>query len=349
MKYIARPKNTKWFRWLIIAGVMVVILGIGAIVFTRRWYTKNLGPVSASQKTIIVTIPKGASLVQITHLLKNEGVIKSEWAFQQYVRTKELQNALQAGTYSLRPSQSVSDIVAAITEGKIASNLVTIKPGSRLDQVKRTLVNAGFSSADVEAAMNPDLYKDHPALVDKPASANLEGYLYPDSFQKTADSKPQDIIKASLDEMQKRLTPVLRAGIAKQGLSVHEGIILGSIIEQEVSHAQDRSQVAQVFIKRLRQNIELGSDVTAFYGAIVDGKTPSVLYDSAYNTHYHKGLPPGPISNVSVESLQVVANPATTDWLFFVSGDDGTTYFSKTLAEHQALTEAHCKTLCSGE
>ncbi len=92
--------------------------------------------------------------------------------------------------------------------------------------------------------------------------------------------------------------------------------------------------------------MNLGSDVTAFYGAIIAGQPPTVAYDSPYNTRIHSGFPAGPISNVSESSLEAVAYPATTDWLFFVAGDDGITYFSKTNEEHEALTAQHCKKLC---
>jgi UPF0755 protein len=91
----------------------------------------------------------------------------------------------------------------------------------------------------------------------------------------------------------------------------------------------------------------LESDATSGYGAILDGEEPSLTYPSAYNTYQNKGLPPGPISNVGRNSLQAVTDPARTDYLFFVSGDDGQTYFSKTLEEHEAFTERYCTKLCN--
>ena len=114
-----------------------------------------------------------------------------------------------------------------------------------------------------------------------------------------------------------------------------------------MSKQSDRSQAAQVFLKRLKSDISLGSDVTAYYGALLAGQKPSVNYDSPYNTHLHKGLPPGPISNVSASSLNAVAHPADTDWLFFVTGDDGTTHFTRTLEDHEAATAQYCHKLCS--
>jgi UPF0755 protein len=147
--------------------------------------------------------------------------------------------------------------------------------------------------------------------------------------------------------MQDHLTPDVRGAFAKQGLSTYQGVILASIVEQEVTRTDDRAQAAQVFLKRLSQNMMLGSDVTAFYGAVLAGKTPTVSYDSPYNTRLHTGLPPTPISNVSESSLQAVAHPATTDWLYFVAGDDGVTHFSRTLEEHEALTRQYCTRLCA--
>jgi UPF0755 protein len=255
---------------------------------------------------------------------------------------------MQAGTYALRPSMSVKDIVNVLVDGSVKSDLVTILPGQRLDQVRQTLINAGFDPDAVDAALDPANYAGHPALSDKPADAGLEGFLYPDSYQKQANTDPSTIIKESLDEMSEHLTPQLRAGFATRGLSVYQAVTLASVVEKEVSKQSDRSQAAQVFLKRLSTGMELGSDVTAFYGAIIAGRDPSVSYDSPYNTRLHTGLPVGPISNISEGSLQAVANPAATDWLYFVAGDDGTTHFSKTLEEHEALTKQYCHELCSG-
>jgi UPF0755 protein len=195
--------------------------------------------------------------------------------------------------------------------------------------------------------MDPANYPNHPALTDVPEGQGLEGYLYPESFQKTAETTPHEIIRQSLDQMALRLTPDLRQAFSKQGLTLHQAITLASIVEQEVSNDADRAQAAQVFLKRYKSDISLGSDPTAFYGALKEGEEPTVFHDSPYNTRIHKGIPPGPIGNVTESSLSAVAFPAQTDWLFFVSGDDGKTHFSKTQAEHEALTKKYCTKLCN--
>lgn len=343
--------NARWLPktlvGLMIAVVVLFVLIVGAVYTARKYYFNNLRAVSTSQKTVTVTIAKGSSLAEVADLLYAKKLIRNTWAFKQYVRNRALQDNILAGTYAIKPSQTVEEIVTIITKGIVRSDLITIKPGQRLDQIQQTFVNAGFSPEAVAKAFEPAQYANHPALVDKPANASLEGYLYPESFQKTADTTPEQLVTASLDEMQKRLTPDLRAAFARQKLTVNNAIILASIVEKEVSKESDKPIVAQVFLKRLDMGMVLGSDVTAFYGAIMAGQEPSVLFESPYNTHTYGGLPPGPISNVSVESLQAVANPSKTDWLYFVAGDDGITYFSRTLAEHEALTAQHCKKLCS--
>lgn len=327
----------------ITALVLFGVLGFAAV----QYRNNNLKPVSSNQTTITITIPTGSSLSDVTTLLKKNGLIRNEWVFKQYVRSKGLQDSILAGTYALKPSQSVSEIVGILTEGRVENMLVTIKPGQRIDQIKQTFINAGFSVKETEAAFEPAQYEGHPALVDKPRNASLEGYLYPESFQKDGTTKATQIITSSLDEMQKRLTPELRAQFAKKGLSVYQGITLASIIEKEVSVISDKALVSQVFYKRLSMDMGLESDPTAFYGAIIAGQEPSLRYDSPYNTYLVKGLPPGPISNVTQESLSAAANPANTDWLFFVAGDDGKTYFSKTLPEHEANIDKYCKKLCN--
>lgn len=346
--YSVAARRQRWPK--VLAGVLVIfaVLTIIAVVAVRREYNENLKPVSTvSMKSVEVTVAQGLSVREISQMLEEKGLIRKSWALEWYVNSKNAREKLQAGTYELNPGQGVPEIVSVMTQGRVATDLVTILPGQRLDQIRKALVDHGMEESAVNQALDHTRYKDHPALVDKPAGASLEGYLYPESFQKTAETRPEEIIRKSLDEMQKHLTPELRAAIVKQGLTVYEGITLASIIEQEVARPSDKSLVAQVFLRRLRQDMPLQSDPTAPYGAILDNKPPSLTYDSAYNTYKRKGLPPTPISNFNISSLQAVANPTPNDWLYFVAGDDGNTYFSRTLAEHEELTRKHCTKLCN--
>jgi UPF0755 protein len=331
-----------------VLAVVVLVLVVAGAVFVRREYFQNLQPVdSSNHSTQYVTIASGSAVNQIADQLQRARLIRSSEAFEWYISSHNYRDKLQAGTYKLSPSETVQQIVDKLVKGKVAADLITILPGKRLDEIRQAFISAGFNTAAVDEALKAGQYRaDYPALADNPATADLEGFLYPESFQKTTTTDPRQIIGASLDEMQQHLTPDIRNGFVTQGLTVYQGVILASIVEQEVSHPQDRPQVAQVFLKRLRSNIALASDATAKYGAIKAGVTPSLDYDSAYNTYLHKGLPPTPISNVTESALKAVAHPANTDWLYFVSGDDGTTYFSHTLQEHEALTQKYCHRLC---
>lgn len=344
-------QRRRWTKIWLVSLAVVILLVLAAIFFIRRAYDRNLSSISTSERSVVVTIPSGATVQEIGKKLQAQGLIRTAWVFELYVRNNHVRDRLQAGTYSLRPNQSVKEIIDVMTHGKVSVSKVTIYPGKRIDQVRESLINDGFSPASVDAALEPSQYNDSPALSDKPKGASLEGYLYPETFQKTADTKPETIIRASLNEMQKHLTPEIQAGLTGQGLTIYQGIALASIIEREVSNPEDRSKVAQVFFKRLHADIALESDATASYGAILAGREPSNNFESAYNTYKHKGLPPGPISNVSQSALEGASKPAATDFVYFVAGDDNekgisTTYFSRTLEEHQAAVEAYCHKKC---
>lgn len=345
--YTLYSRVRRWPKRILYTILALVLLMVVSVAVVRRVYDANLRPVSSSTTQVAFVVSSGASVNEIGDNLHKAGLIRQTWAFERYVRNKNLGSKLQAGTYKFTPSQDVQAITAMMAEGKVAVDLITILPGQRIDQLREAFIRAKFDPAAVDAAFDPGQYASNPALSDKPANASLEGFLYPDSYQKDANTDPKVIVTAALNEMAEQLTPERRAAFAAHGLSVYQAVTMASIIEKEVSNAGDRAQVAQVFYKRMATGMHLESDVTAFYGAIKDGRTPSVNYDSPYNTYQVLGLPVGPISNVSQSSLDAVAHPADTDWLYFVAGDDGKTYFSKTLADHQALTAEHCHKLCS--
>jgi UPF0755 protein len=340
-------RRRPWLRRVILSFGILALLIVAATVGVWHFYNQNLQPVSSTGANIEVTIDTGTTPAAIANLLHKDGLIRSAWTFERYVQSKGVSAELQAGTYTLSPTQSVPDIVGQLTHGKVTTRLVTILPGQRLDQIEQSLINDGFSKAEVEAALQPGQYEGDAALVDKPAGNSLEGYLYPDSFQRANDTSAKTVVRESIAEMQKHLTPSIRAAFAKEGLSTYQGITLASIVDQEVSRPADRAQAAQVFLKRLSVGMPLGSDVTAMYGSRLAGQGPLLSYDTPYNTRMHTGLPPTPISNVDDSALEAVAHPANTDWLYFVAGDDGVTHFSTTFQQQQADTARYCHKLCS--
>ncbi len=340
-------KRKNWPVILFISAVVLVLIGLAAYAGVRTVYNNHLSPVSNTTEEKIVAIENGSTVAAIAGKLKSEELIRSASAFEHYAKSRGLASKLQAGTYKLSPSLSTPEIVRIMTDGKVAVDLFTILPGKRIDQIRQAFIDAKFDAAEVDAALQPGLYSGSPALAGLPAGASLEGYLYPDSYQKELGTKAENIVRQSLQQMEKNLTADVLSGFSTQGLTPHEGIILASIVEKEVPTTKDREQAAQVFLSRIEIGMPLASDATAPYGAILAGETPSLRYASAYNTYANKGLPPGPISNVTGSSLRSVARPATTDWLYFVSGDDRTTHFSKTLKEHEELTRRYCTVLCN--
>jgi UPF0755 protein len=334
-------------RKLWIIAIVSLLLLVGAVIGVRQYYFANLKPASNNPKTVIFTVPNGATVSQIGNMLSSYGLISSPWVFEWYVHSAGLNTKLEAGTFALSPSYSLQQIASIIASGHVAEGQVTILPGKTIAQIQDSLINDGFKPQAVSAALNPANYANLPIIADKPSSVNtLEGLLYPDTFDKTSTTQPSQIIRESLTEMGQNITPSFQAAFAKEGLSVYQAITLASIIQQEVNKPTDMSQAAQVFLTRLASGTPLGSDVTANYGAIAAGHAPSLSYDSPYNTLIHTGLPPTPIGTVSQAALNAVANPAHTQWLYFVTGDNGVTYFEQTLAQHNADVAAYCHKLC---
>lgn len=345
--YTLYARVRRWPKRILYTALVLVVLLAVSVLVVRRFYDESLRPVSNDNNEKVFVVSPNETVSKISNDLHNAGLIRQPWSFERYVSDKKLGSKLQAGTYRLSPSQSAAQIANAIAQGKVAVDLIVLVPGQRIDQLKEAFIKAKFDPAAVNAAFDPSQYSSSPALADKPAGASLEGFLYPDSYQKDAMTDPKLIIQDSLKEMADHLTPDVRAGFASHGLTVYQGVTLASIVEREVSAPNDRAQVAQVFFSRLSSDMPLQSDATTSYGAILAGQKPTNTFPSAYNTYQNKGLPVGPISNVSNSSLQAVAHPAGTDWLYFVAGDDGHTHFSKTLEDHQAQVAQYCKKLCS--
>jgi UPF0755 protein len=346
-KYTARHKRHRLPLRIWFLLISLLIVSVAGVILARYVYNNDLLPVSNSQKTQIFTVQSGASVKEIADQLEQAHLIRSSWAFQLYVHSQNNAQVLQAGTYALSPSEELTTIVNTLAKGKVETNLVTILPGRRIDQVRADLINDGFSPAAVDQALNPGNYSDLPVLAFKPASVNtLEGLLWPDSFERQPNTSPSVIIRESLIEMGQHLTPSVQAEFAQEGLTTYQGLTLTSIILQEVSKSTDQTQVAQVFLSRLKTNMMLGSDVTAYYGAIQAGKSPSLSYNSPYNTLIHTGLPPTPISTIDASALDGATHPSATNWLYFVTGDNGVTYFSNTLQQQQSNTATYCHKLC---
>lgn len=344
-KHGEQVKSRSWLRIFMYVLPIVIVFSLASLFAVNRWYEDNLRPLSASQtEDVIVVIEPGSSLRDISDQLKDLGVIRNSTVFSWYVGRNVDRGSLQAGTYRLNPGLSVEAIVERMVAGDVATNLITIFPGQRLDQIEEDFVNYGFEATEVSDAFSKRY--DHPLFENMPSNATLEGYVFPDTYEIAIGETVSDILERSFDEFYESLDDELLRGIRKQKLSLHEAVTLASIVEKESANLDDQEVIAQVFLTRLARDITLGSDPTFLYAAAVTNQAPAVDLDHPYNTRIYGGLPPGPISNFNLSALEAVANPADTDYLYFVAGDDGTTYFSKTQAEHDAKTIKYCDEAC---
>ncbi len=348
-------KKRSWIKWVIIGLIALIVLAIASM---SVWYTRAQRPVEVGvAEKINITIEPGMTPTQIASHLKANNLIRSELAFDVYTRIHGVGGALQAGDYRLAPTESLGGIVEQLQQGQSAEFTITFYPGATLYDPtdiadnKRTdvytmLQRAGYKDAEIRAALEKDY--NHPVFATKPKNASIEGYVYGDTYRFATGASVEDVLTRTFDEFHKQITEKdIVAKLKKHKMTLYEGITLASIIEREVSgRFEDQKQVSQIFHLRLDEGMSLGADATFMYAAQQQNKEPTSTFDSPYNTRQNAGLPPGPISSPHIEALEAAANPAPGDYIYFVSGDDGTTHFAKTLAEHEENTRKYCTDLC---
>lgn len=340
------PKKGKkrLILWVIGAVVAVLVLLAASAV---AWYNISLSPVNkADESRIRVDIASGSSPADIADTLYVKKLIKNTLAFEIYTRLSGARSSLQAGTYRLSPSESTQQIVDHLVSGRTDEITITFLPGATLAENRQQLLDVGYSASAVDEALSKTY--DSPLFTDKPASSDLEGYIYGETYKFSSSATVEDILNKTFTEYYGKIQENnLVEGFKAHGLTLYQGITLASIIQREVPTEKDQKQVAQVFYSRLSSGMALGSDVTYQYIAKKLGITPSPNIDSPYNTRKYPGLPPGPIATPGLSALEAVANPAPGDYLFFLSGDDNVTYFARTNEEHEANIQAHCKIKCA--
>lgn len=329
------PKRSWFFLFYILAAA---ILAVAVLVYA---YYKVYVPVDRNSiETVEFTVAKGLGVKEISWRLEDAKLIRSAWWFQTYVWCKRQGADLQAGKYALSRSFSVPEIVGTITGGKVVLNeiKITFPEGFVYKQVKARLAEQGLAGADdMGAETIGDYQVQYKFLSDAPSGANLEGYLFPDTYIFERDMKSSGIIKKFLDNFDKKLAPDLREQMARQGKKIYDVLILASIVQQEAIGEEDMPLIAGVFANRLRIGMALESDATINY--VTGKKDRQPLYGdlkvkSPYNTYLYRGLPPGPIANPGLAAIRAAINPSKTDYLFFLHPLDGPTVFSKTLDEH---------------
>lgn len=338
-----RPSRRKVVAWIVIGFIVMVGLLAGA---SYAWFQLQLSPVDSKNTTKqLITIEDGSTPSAIAKQLQGAGLIRNSDAFLIEARLKGVQSKLQAGAYRLAPSDSTPQIIDHIASGKVDTFQITFLPGATLADNKKALIASGYTEAQVNEALSASY--SGPLFQGKPATSDLEGYIYGETYTMASDATVQQILQRTFDEFYKTIQANdLINKYKAQGLSLYEGITLASIVQREASpKGDDMAQIAQVFYKRIAMGMPLGSDVTYQYIADKTGQARNPNLDSPYNTRKYPGLPPGPISTPGQKALIAVANPAKTDYLYFLSGDDNITHFARTLEEHEA-NKKHCQTKC---
>ena len=367
----AKENSTR--KWLVIRIIIIVVAVLGlAYLGASLWYNSAISPVVASDKcanifkadetdpcaTVQFEVEAGANVSAIADSLKEKGLIRSSLAFKIYAKLTGGSSELKSGKYNLAPSMPVEKIYSKLIAGTNDAVVFrfTALPGETLSEIKKRLLSIGYTSEEIDAAFAKKY--DHPVLSDKPADASLEGYLFGETYEFYQTDSVETIVIRMLDELYSVVEKNgLRQKFNNMGYTLHEGIIMASVVQKEAGTVskEDQKIVAQIFWDRLRDGWKLGSDVTATYAANqVDPErktytdNAAVLdIDSCYNTRKNTGLPCGPISNPSALVLINTANPADTTYRYFLTGDDGLMYYSNTEAEHLQNASAHCQVLCN--
>ena len=343
---IAPPKKSKKkiIIWSIVAIILAGLLTLGGL---WAWYQVQLSPVdSANKDRKLVVIAENSLPSQIADELKEQGVIRNQTAFLVHARLSGVQNNLQAGTYRLSPSESTPQIVDHLVNGKVDVFSLTFLPGATLADNRQVFLDAGYGTTEVDAALAKEYTS--PLFQTKPATADLEGYIYGETYSFGTNTSVEAILTSIFDHYYGIVEENgLVAKYKAQNLTLFQGITLASIVQREASPGgDDMAQIASVFYNRLKEGMPLGSDVTYQYIADKTGVTRDPTLDSPYNTRRYPGLPPGPIAAPGLKALIAVGSPASSDYLYFLSGDDNITYFAKTLDQHEANIRNHCQEKC---
>jgi UPF0755 protein len=325
-------------KLIVAVAVIVLLVGAAAVFVVSRVHERIHQPFQGYEtQDQLVEIPSGAGSSAIGRRLVEAGVVRDELTFRAALRLSGNARRLQAGEYRFDRPLSAVEVVEKIVRGDVDLVNLTFREGLTIDEMSEVFEAAGFGQAAtfVEAAANVALISD----VDAEAE-DLEGYLFPDTYALPRRTDASQMIQVMIDRFKEVLTPELQRAAIERALSVRELVTLASLVEKETARADERTVVAAVYHNRLRIGMGLQCDPTVIYALQRAGQWDGNLrrvdltFDSPYNTYRYPGLPPGPIAAPGRGSLLAAANPSDDDYLYFVSRNDGSHAFARTLAEH---------------
>lgn len=324
----------------------LVILAIFGFAFFSQWiYSSLTTPVQHAKANERIVIEKGSTPAQIISKLAAEGIISGEMPLKLYLRTLGDASKMQAGEYQFKSPISPLDVLKELESGETETTRLTIPEGfTRFDIAKRIATNF---------PQNPPMdEKQILALMDdtslireiSPTAKNLEGYMYPSTYNIPKGATAAEIIKITVDQFKRFWKPEWSDKAKALGRTPHEIVTIASLIETETKVETERPIVAGIINNRLAKNIPLGIDQTNVYIAKMLGKWDGTIHksdlevDSPYNTRIKTGLPPGPISSVTESSIRAALNPQPNDYIFYVRNvdlNDGSHWFYASAAEFE--------------
>ncbi len=285
-----------------------------------------------------ITILRGQNVFQIAEELKAEGYIKSKLAFLGQVwQTGNLKN-LKSGEYDFK-GDNLGRIIEKLASADTVARTATIIPGQTLADISHGLEKYGISRHEfLNLAKIKSWQEQFDFLQGAPPAADLEGFLFPDTYELAQNPNADNFVKAALENFGKKFTSPWRQEIQKQNKTIFETILMASMLEKEVKTLEDKKIVAGILYKRLNAKMPLQVDSTVMY--VNNGKFDKEL-DSPYNTYKFAGLPPGPICNPGMDSIEAAIEPIATDYWYYLSAPDGATIFSKTYDQHLINVAKH--------
>lgn len=328
-RLMARRRRQRRFGAMAVGWIALALLAAVSV-----WFF--LVPKQPRQP-VFVEIAPGSSATQIADALEEAGVVRSRWAFVAMHLWRR--RRLKAGEYQFERLATLGEVYRRIARGDVFTIAVTIPEGMDRQQIGEKLARAGLGTEEgFLEATRTEVSRIHDL---DPEAANLEGYLFPDTYRFGRRATDAEMVDAMVRQFRREARSL---GLTEH---VHEVVTLASIVEKETAVSEERPMVASVLVNRLAKRMPLMTDPAVIYGlrernewrgAIYASDLSDASHDTPYNTYRHAGLPPGPISNPGLDSLRAAMHPAKTDYIYFVAaGDDpqGRSLFASTLEEHQ--------------
>lgn len=281
----------------------------------------------------VVYIKSDTRSTEIADLLKRQGIIHDRFLFLVFTLFRGTSDRLKAGEYEFPSSMGLLDIIRILEEGKVLVHKVTIPEGATVWQIATVFDREGLMDRDrfLEMTMDPSV-----ASFYVPEADTLEGFLFPDTYYFIRGIEGEEIIETIVQRFFRAFTRQDELRARELGMSLRQIVTLASIIEKEAVVDEEKRIIAGVFYNRLRRGMRLQADPTVLYGKRRQGRITrrDLRARHPYNTYVQNGLPPGPIASPGEAALKAALYPARVNYLYFVSKNDGTHHFSRTLKEH---------------